>query len=140
MPFCPTCRDEFREGFTTCSDCGAPLVAALPDETPVPEEQGHGSHGGWDEVFETGTTFEAELVAMRLRESGIEAQVVDQTFTEAPMPKVSNFNLVRVLVPSERADEARVLVAQPVELAEDADVPGEEDPDAPAEPGGPEEN
>jgi hypothetical protein len=136
MPFCPTCRDEFREGFTTCADCGAPLVDALPSETEPDEEHGEGTHGGWDEVFETGTAYEAELVAMRLREAGIEAQVVDQTFTEAPMPKVSNFNLVRVLVPSERADEARAIVAQPVELAEGEEVPGE-DPDAP---GGPEEN
>ncbi len=30
MPFCPECRYEYRPGFSTCSDCGATLVAALP--------------------------------------------------------------------------------------------------------------
>jgi len=28
--FCPLCRTEYREGFTTCSDCQLPLVAELP--------------------------------------------------------------------------------------------------------------
>jgi hypothetical protein len=30
--FCPKCRSEYREGFTTCSDCGIPLVHELPPE------------------------------------------------------------------------------------------------------------
>jgi hypothetical protein len=30
MPFCPNCRDEYREGFETCSRCEVPLVAELP--------------------------------------------------------------------------------------------------------------
>jgi hypothetical protein len=34
--FCPQCKTEYREGFTTCSDCGVDLVAALPPE-PEPE-------------------------------------------------------------------------------------------------------
>jgi hypothetical protein len=132
MPWCPTCRDEYREGFTTCSECGAALVAALPGDTPAPEETGEGTHGGWDTVFETATAFEAELVAMRLRDAGFEAQVVDRTFTEAPMPKVSNINTVEVLVPTADAERAREVVAQPVELAEGEEVPGEE-PETPAD-------
>lgn len=31
--FCPRCMSEYREGFTICSDCGVPLVEALPVET-----------------------------------------------------------------------------------------------------------
>jgi hypothetical protein len=31
MPFCPNCRDEYREGFETCSRCGVALTAALPE-------------------------------------------------------------------------------------------------------------
>jgi membrane protease YdiL (CAAX protease family) len=30
--YCPSCRGEFREGFTWCQDCGVALVEALPDE------------------------------------------------------------------------------------------------------------
>jgi hypothetical protein len=31
MPFCPSCRYEYREGMTICADCGAALVARLPE-------------------------------------------------------------------------------------------------------------
>ena len=34
--FCPKCRCEYREGFTECADCRAPLVSELPPE-PKPE-------------------------------------------------------------------------------------------------------
>ena len=29
MPWCPKCRNEYRDGFTVCSDCGTPLVSEL---------------------------------------------------------------------------------------------------------------
>jgi len=35
--FCPTCKCEYLEGFTTCADCKVPLVAQLPPE-PAEEE------------------------------------------------------------------------------------------------------
>ncbi len=30
--FCPNCRTEYREGVTTCADCGAALVVELPPD------------------------------------------------------------------------------------------------------------
>lgn len=30
--FCPKCRSEYSEGYTTCSDCGSRLVEELPEE------------------------------------------------------------------------------------------------------------
>ena len=30
--FCPKCEAEYREGFTTCSDCHIPLIEQLPEE------------------------------------------------------------------------------------------------------------
>ncbi|MFL0247291.1 putative signal transducing protein [Candidatus Clostridium stratigraminis] len=30
--FCPKCRSEYSEGFTTCADCGAELVEELSKE------------------------------------------------------------------------------------------------------------
>jgi hypothetical protein len=32
MPFCPTCKAEYREGVTQCHDCGVALVERLPEE------------------------------------------------------------------------------------------------------------
>ena len=124
MPVCPSCREEFREGFTSCSDCGATLVAELPPaQAPEAED---GADSGWEEVAETGQIFEAELMAMRLRESGIEAQVVDQTFHAEPLAN-RDFSRVRVLVPPGRAEEARAILAKEDPLPEDADVGAPED-------------
>ncbi len=38
MPWCPNCKEEYREGFTVCVDCGAELVEELPteEEKPIP--------------------------------------------------------------------------------------------------------
>jgi hypothetical protein len=119
MPFCPACREEFREGFTQCSDCGAALVPELPPEET--NNVGEGADSGWEQVAETGQIFEAELMAMRIRGGGIEAQVVDQTFHQEPLTN-RDFSRVRVLVPPGRADEARALLEQADPLPEDADV------------------
>lgn len=84
------------------------------------EERG-GTHGGWDQVAETAQIFEAELMALRLRGSGIEAEVVDQTFNQEPLPNVRSFAVVRVLVPKEQAAEARRILARSEPLPEDGE-------------------
>jgi hypothetical protein len=76
-----------------------------------PEARG-GTHGGWDQVAETSQIFEAELIALRLRDSGIEAEVVDQTFNQEPLPNVRSFAVVRVLVPKDKIAEARRVLEQ----------------------------
>ena len=79
-----------------------------------------GSHGDWDLVLETNQLFEAELAALRLREAGLEARVIDQSYRQEPLPLVRSFAVVRVLVKAEHADEARRLLAEHHELPEDA--------------------
>jgi hypothetical protein len=32
--FCPSCRAEYRDGFSICADCGAALIAQLPTVPP----------------------------------------------------------------------------------------------------------
>ncbi len=87
-----------------------------------------GSHGGWDTVAESGQLYEAELMALRLREAGIEARVLDQSYRQEPLPSVRSFALVRVLVPSEAAAAARGVLAETAGLPEDAEeVPGPHD-------------
>ena len=40
MPFCPTCRSEYRPNIDCCPDCGSALVAELPpDPEPLSEEE-----------------------------------------------------------------------------------------------------
>ena len=86
------------------------------------------SHGNWDTVAEAGQVFEAELQALRLREAGIPVQVVDQSYRQEPMPSVRALSLVRVLVPADRAAEARRLLAERRDLPDDAEFVDEEPP------------
>ncbi|MBR1692731.1 MAG: hypothetical protein IJ711_08160, partial [Lachnospiraceae bacterium] len=34
MPWCPICKNEYKEGYTTCADCKVALVDSL-EEIPV---------------------------------------------------------------------------------------------------------
>ena len=34
MPWCPKCKNEYKDGYTVCADCGSQLVASL-EEGPV---------------------------------------------------------------------------------------------------------
>ena len=79
-----------------------------------------GSHGDWDVVLEAGQLFEAELAALRLREAGIDARVIDQSYRQEPLPLVRSFAMVRLLVKAEQADEARRLLQERQDLPEDA--------------------
>jgi acetyl esterase/lipase len=79
------------------------------------------THGGFDTVAETGQVYEAELMALRLREAGIEVQVLDQSYRQEPLPSVRSFALVRVLVPAAQAGEARRILAEGGALPDDAE-------------------
>jgi hypothetical protein len=80
-----------------------------------------GSHGDWDVVLETSQLYEAELAALRLREAGLEAQVIDQSYRQEPVPMVRAFSVVRVLVKAEQAEAARLLLQELQHLPEDAE-------------------
>lgn len=80
-----------------------------------------GSFGGWDAVAEVGQAYEAELIALRLRDAGIEAQVLDQSYRQEPVPSVRAFSVVRVLVPAEQLNEAKRVLEEGVALPEGAE-------------------
>ncbi len=73
---------------------------------------GRSSHGDWDTVLETRQVYEAEFAAGRLREAGLDARVIDQSYRQEPVPSVRSFALVRVLVPAAQAAEAAQLLAE----------------------------
>jgi putative signal transducing protein len=82
---------------------------------------------GWVQVAETAQPYEAELIALRLREAGLEAEIVDQTFRQEPLPSVRSFAVVRVIVPEDKEAQARELLAASVEVPPDAEQASKED-------------
>ncbi len=39
MLICPKCKTEYRDGFTTCADCGAPLEEPVLENSPQTESK-----------------------------------------------------------------------------------------------------
>src|SRR5262249_45574466 len=97
--------------------------AAAGLEGPLVGEEATGSHGGWETGAGAGQLYAAELMALRLREGGMEPRVPDQSHRQEPLPSIRSLALVRVLVPVEQAPAARRLLAEPVGLPEDAEEP-----------------
>jgi hypothetical protein len=79
---------------------------------------GRVSHGDWDTVLEARQVYEAELAAGRLRQEGLDARVIDQSYRQEPVPSVRSFSIVRVLVPAGQAAEARKILAEGAESEE----------------------
>jgi hypothetical protein len=69
VPFCPSCRTEYREGVPVCSDCGAELVAELPPP---------GEPEDWVTVEETGEETLAAIVRGFLEDRGLAVRVLDR--------------------------------------------------------------
>jgi transketolase C-terminal domain/subunit len=92
-------------------------------EGPV-SRAGRVTHGDWDTVLETRQVYEAELAAGRLREAGIEARVIDQSYRQEPVPSVRSLANVRVLVPADHAEEARGVLTEEAARARATDGEG----------------
>ncbi len=70
MPFCPNCRFEYLSHVKACPDCGAALVARLPEEAEAPPyAQGPGYEQALLGVAEG--EVHAQLVQSALQEAGI---------------------------------------------------------------------
>ena len=65
----------------------------------------------WVSAFETGVEFEAEVVADRLKDSGIPAVVMNQREKSIGIA-FSDQKLIRVMVPPDREAEAENLLGQ----------------------------
>lgn len=115
--FCPSCRDEYREGFLTCADCGVALVEELPPE-PEPEAADYVT------VFETGS--QSLVAVVRSILDGAQVPYVAKNETLQNLfgmgPIGAGFNVamgpVRFRVPRQRAREARELLTE-LPVAED---------------------
>jgi hypothetical protein len=63
MPFCPTCRLEYRQGFTRCTDCDCYLVTSLEDiPEPGRDDPAEDYAKDWVPVAQFATQAYAELI------------------------------------------------------------------------------
>jgi hypothetical protein len=94
--FCPNCRTEYKEGITTCADCGAALVQALE---PI------------DERSEMVTVLEtADLSEVALAKSILEeADIPFYAKGEIPMEQLS-VGPVEIQVDRRDSEQARELL------------------------------
>jgi Putative prokaryotic signal transducing protein len=66
--YCPQCKSEYREGFTTCSECQVPLVAELSEEDETVEGE---EDSGIKILLETSHPTDLEPLILKLEEQGI---------------------------------------------------------------------
>lgn len=83
--------------------------------------------GAWVQVAEVGHRWQGELIVGRLRASGIDAELVDQTFHQEPVPNIRSFAIVRVLVPAEQEDDANRVLVEVSERSHKTDTARDED-------------
>jgi len=80
------------------------------------------SFGDWIQVAEVSELWQAEVMAGRLRQSGIAVQLLDQTFHQEPLPNVRAFAAVRVFVPKDQQGHAERVIAGGFELPDDVEL------------------
>ena len=100
--FCPICRDEYRAGFTSCTDCGVALVAQLPLE---PERE----PVEFVDLLTFRNEHEAKLADLRLRAAGIPSSVFKDD-AGGMEPHLQLSGTVRLRVPVDRVKDARRLL------------------------------
>ena len=106
--FCPKCRIEYREGYTECAECRAPLVEELP---PEPE----GEYVDWVTVLTTVDQNTVMVATSLLEDAGIPVLVKGEGL-ENVLPTVAP---KEIQVMPENAAEARLLLEREGGLAPD---------------------
>ena len=107
--YCPQCLDEFREGFTECSDCHVPLLAGTPPEEPASK---------FDPtldlvvVLETNDSVQLAMAKGLLEDAGIPFFILGQIATLVQDVDGFLHKWVRVQVPRDREAEAKELLEE----------------------------
>ncbi len=102
MPFCPDCRYEFTEDVTTCPDCGAKLVKALPPDVEPGEVK-------WVLLGKVSSIIDAEMLKEALGNHEIQVIIESDIFNSALIAHgtQSAGTFAKVFVPEEYLDAAK---------------------------------
>lgn len=105
MPYCPTCKREFKADLTHCPEDRTELVDELPFET-VP-----GENMTWVEIARAATEDEANLLQGFLQAEGIPAVVENVSFRMEPV-NFGDMSEIRIYVAADDEREAVALLRQ----------------------------
>ena len=97
--FCPQCRTEYREGFTTCADCKVDLVAELPPETEADFVE-------FEEILSTYNPADIAVIKSLMDSEGLTYYFKGDHLTLRPMGDAA-----RLMVKKEEAETARELLS-----------------------------
>lgn len=133
--YCPECGAEFREGIERCDDCDVPLT---PEPPPEPS---HELEFDYVSIHETSDLSVIPVLKSVLEGAGIPYQTTGEDLMDLlPLPAESlrspfhsSAGEVQILVPENRADEARELLATAATVEEDVEGEGVEGEGADAE-------
>jgi hypothetical protein len=104
LVICPSCRAEYRPGFTHCADCGVELVDSLPPEAHSFERRSIG--GELVEVYRAWGGPQAELVRSLLEANGIECALEGEGKNRVYNLTVGPMAEVRIMVEVEDVEAA----------------------------------
>lgn len=123
--WCPTCRSEYRDGVTTCADCGASLVASAV--TGAPDERRDDEHALTnDDVLvevERVAAVRGEIMVAWLRDAGVPAITIGPGTYTSTLPFTEG---VRVMVRHADRERARAVLRDFERNAHDAPFTDEE--------------
>jgi hypothetical protein len=105
--YCPECGAEYREGFSTCSDCRVPLLPGAPP----PGEEPFDPELDLVVVLETNDPLALGMAKGLLEEAGIPFFVLNQISTLVTDVDPMLRKWVRIQVGRDREAEAREMLA-----------------------------
>lgn len=103
--WCPSCGDEYREGFTVCKDCGVALV----DQPPTPSAAQDEHDDDLVEVYAVGR-LDAELIRSVLEGNGIPAFNLGGAISGAYPLTVGTLGSGRIFVRDQDEEAARDVI------------------------------
>jgi hypothetical protein len=101
--FCPTCRSEYRKGFSECADCHVELI---PELAPLPAEPKSSDFVEYQELLSTYNLADIAFIESILDSEKIIYFMQNEEFntlTFSPQP-------VRVMVNTDQFDQAKKLL------------------------------
>lgn len=100
---------EYRQAPEICTSCGSSLAAEPSPDTPSSDSD-HDNEENWIPIMRLRRQENAAIIQGLLESEGIEAEVIDKTLAQMPLPVSGRLSRVEIWVPETKADAARQLI------------------------------